>query len=199
MEAGDDLIARARFICGSEHVLTAPPLLSVYRSDGVNRDGPLPAVVLLPATAAEVSALVRACADTGTPYVARGGGTSVEGGALPLPGAVTIALTRMRRILAIDRNAREITVEPGVTLASVANALAPSPLKPIDSVSTVGGHLAETAGLTNVTTLELVRAGGALVRLDARQPGYDVIGAFCGSRGHEGIAVAITLRWDPGP
>jgi glycolate oxidase len=198
MEAAAELIARARLICGAEYVLTAPAVLSTYRSDGAWRDGPLPVAVVLPGAAAEVAALVRACAETKTPYTVRGAGTSVGTGALPVSDGIVIALTRMRRILEVSRESFEVTAEPGVTLAAIARAIAPDRLETPDAVSTVGGHLAETRGLRGVVGIELVDTDGTLTRFDASTAGYDIAGAFAGTRGRGGVAVAITLRTEPG-
>ena len=201
MQAGAELIARARLACGDDHVIVSPTLLSVYRSDGTTRDGPLPLAAALPGTGAEVESLVSACRDTATPYVVRGAGTSTGGGALPRSGALLIVLTRMRRIL--ERSSASITVEPGTPtdlLARVpgapwlAEALAPyEPASPI-RIGTVGGHVAETAGIANVHALELIDPWGRHVRVESGLPGYDIAGAFAGSRGRAGIAIAITLR-----
>lgn len=197
MEAAAELIARARLICGISNVLTAPPVLATYRSDGIWRDGPLPLAVVLPGGGGEVAALLRACAETKTPYTVRGAGTSVAGAALPLTDGVVIALTRMRRILEVSRENFEVKAEPGATLAAVARAVAPDRLDVPDPVSTVGGHLAETRGLHGVVGIELIDADGALTRFDAATPGYDIVGAFAGTRGRRGVAVAITLRTEP--
>lgn len=197
MEAAVELIARARLICGHEHVLTDPSVVTAYRSDGRWRDGPLPLAVILPGTAAEVAAVVRACTESGIRYTARGAGTSVAGGALPAGGGVVITLTRMRRILEIGRELGEVTAEPGATLAAIGRAVAPDRIDVPDPVSTVGGHVAETRDLRNVIGLELVDADGVLTRFQQSTPGYDVVGAFPGSRGNSGIAVAITLRTEP--
>jgi glycolate oxidase len=197
MEAAAELIARARLICGPANVLTAPPELATYRSDGIWRDGPLPLAVILPGSAAEVAALLRACAETETQYTARGAGTSVGGAALPLADGVVIALTRMRRILEVSRENSEVRAEPGATMAAVARAVAPDRLDVPDPVSTVGGHLAETRGLRGVIGIELIDADGTLTHFDTATPGYDIVGAFAGTRGRAGVAVAITLRTEP--
>jgi glycolate oxidase len=194
MEAAAELIARARLICGAENVLTAPPVLSTYRSDGIWRDGPLPLAVILPGAAAEVAALLRACAETQTAYIVRGAGTSLSGAALPVRDGVVIALTRMRRILEVSRENSEVKAEPGATLAAIARAIAPDRLEVPDAVSTVGGHLAETRGLEGVVGIELIDADGKLTRFDTATPGYDIMGAFAGTRGRRGVAVTITLR-----
>ena len=201
MEAGAELIARARLICGEGHVIVSPTLLSVYRSDGTRRDGPLPLAAALPGTGAEVERLVAACRGTATPYVVRGAGTSTGGGALPQPDALLIVLTRMRRIL--EHSSASITVEPGTPtdlLARVPGApwLADAPCPQASTspmrVGTVGGHVAETAGITNIQALELIDRSGRRVRVQSGLPGYDIAGAFPGSRGRAGVAIAITLR-----
>jgi len=194
MQAGAELVARARLICGEQHVLTHPTVLSTYRSDGLRRNGPLPLAAILPGSAAEVAGAVSACAATGTPFVVRGAGTSHSGGALPTADGVLIVLTRMRRILALEQGGDEITVEPGVPPAALARAAPACWFAEPDPIGTVGGHIAETPGIGNVCGLELVQSDGTPVRLDARDPGYGITGAFLGSRGRAGIAVAITLR-----
>jgi glycolate oxidase len=201
MQAGAELIARARLVCGDGHVIVSPTLLSVYRSDGTTRDGPPPLAAALPGTGAEVERLVSACRETATPYVVRGAGTSTGGGALPRSDALLIVLTRMRRIL--EHRSGSITVEPGTPtdmLARIPGApwLAEAPasyaLASPRRVGTVGGHVGETAGLSNVQALELIDPSGRRVRVESGLPGYDIAGAFPGSRGRAGIAIAITLR-----
>lgn len=192
MEAGAELIARARLICGEQHVITQPVVLSTYRSDGLRRDGPLPLAAILPGSTPEVANVVAACAATGVSYVVRGAGTSTSGDALPVPGGVLLVLTRMRRIHAAHDG--EVTAEAGVpvsALLALGGLIWPDETEPL---GTVGGHIGETAGIANISALELVTADGELARLDSRQPGYDLCRAFPGSRGRAGIAAAITLR-----
>jgi glycolate oxidase len=187
-----ELIARARLICGEPHVFTSATVLSTYRSDGLPRQGPLPLAVVLPGTPGEVASVVGTCGAAGVPFVVRGAGTSHRGGALPVAGAVTIVLTRLRRI--IRATGLELTVEAGVPVA----ALPPPPfgtwLARAEPLGTVGGYLAETAGVENLVGLELVTHDGSRVRFRSGHPGYDLAGAFPGSRGQCGIAVTLTLR-----
>ncbi len=192
MEAGAEIVARARLICGEEHVVTDPSVLSVYRSDGRTRDGPLPLAAALPGTAAEVASLVSACIATGTAYVVRGAGTSTGGGALPRAGALMIAMTRMRGVLAVN-GAGEVTVEPGAPPDALPRLLGARWFAQTVMTGTVGGHVAEHSGIENIRALELVDPEGRRVRLQSGRPGYDLAGAFSGSRGRAGIAVAITL------
>lgn len=197
MEAGAELIARARLICGEQHVFTEPAVLSVFRSDGRRRDGPLPRAAILPGSATEVATIVAACAQARLPYVVRGAGTSQSGAALPRADGVMIVLTRMRHVIRVA--GPELTVQAGVPLAALPPAPYGSWLDPHEPLGTVGGHLAETAGVGNVVALELVRPQGTLVHLEAGFPGYDITGAFPGSKGRAGIAVTITLRAMPRP
>ncbi|HWD70541.1 MAG TPA: FAD-binding oxidoreductase [Solirubrobacteraceae bacterium] len=195
MEAGAELIARARLICGEQHVLTNPTVLSTYRSDGIRRDGPLPRAAILPGSASEVASVVKACAESQLRYVVRGAGTSRSGAALPNGDAMLIVLTRMRRVIRMA--GAELTVEAGVPLAS----LPPTPygawLDPHEVLGTVGGHIAETGDVGNVVALGLVRPDGTHLHLHSGFPGYDIAGAFPGSRGRAGIAVTVTLRAVP--
>lgn len=191
MEAGPELIARARLICGEQHVITHPSVLSTYRSDGCKRDGPLPLAAILPASVSEVSGVVAACAAAGVSFRVRGAGTSVSGDALPAAGGVLVVLTRMRRILAVHDH--EVTAEAGVPIAALLPLGAVPWPEGTEPLGTIGGYVAQSAGLANISALELVGSDGALARLDWRQPGYDLAGAFPGSRGRGGIAAVITL------
>lgn len=177
-------------------MLAGTPVLSTYRSDGMRRMGPLPLVAILPGSISEVANIVAACAMTQIPYVVRGAGTSNSGGALAVAGAALIVLTRMRRVAQVS--GLELTAEAGAPLATLPPA--PPGMRWLDvavPLGTVGGHIAETAGLDNLVALELVRPDGTHVRLPATYPGYDIAGAFPGSRGKAGIAVALTLRARP--
>jgi glycolate oxidase len=196
MEAAAELIARARLICGEQHVLTNPTVLTTYRSDGVRRDGPLPLAAILPGSAPEVASVVSACAAVQMPYVVRGAGTSQSGNALAIADGVLIVLARMRRVIAVAGS--ELTVEAGAPLAGLPPLARRSWVEGEERLGTVGGHIAETAGVGNVVALDLVRTDGTQVQLGGSFPGYDIAGAFPGSRGRAGIAVAITLRAVPG-
>jgi glycolate oxidase len=200
-------------ICGPDHVISDGTSLATYRSDALTREARTPALAVLPASAGEVADVVRACADHGTPWVARGAGTGLSGGALPVRNGVLIVLTRLRRILSVDLTDGRVVVEPGVTNLAVSRAVAPTHFYPPDpasqSVCTVGGNVAENAGGAHsvkygtttdyVIGLDVVLADGTLVALRRDTPGYDLLGAFVGSEGTLGIAVAIHLRVVPAP
>src|SRR5579863_3040304 len=114
-----------REICGASDVLTDPLELRTYECDGLTSHRTVPALVVLPETAGEVAAVVRTCARAGVPFVARGSGTGLSGGAVPHAEGVLIVLSRMRRVLEIDPVSRRAVVEPGVTNLSVTQAATP--------------------------------------------------------------------------
>jgi glycolate oxidase len=213
VESGAQLIAGLERICGSEYVLTHPDALATYRSDGLLHYRQTPLAAVLPGTADEVRDVVRTCHAAGVPFVARGAGTGLSGGALPLSEGVLIVLARLRRILAIDLDDATIEVEPGVTNLAISRAVAPTHFYPPDPssqiVCSIGGNVAENSGgahcfkygfTTNyVTGLEVVLSDGTVVELDRDAPGYDLLGAFVGSEGTLGVATRIRLRVVPVP
>ena len=149
---------------------------------------------------------------TACPFVARGAGTGLSGGALPVAGGVVISVARMRRILEIDLDGGRVVVEPGVANLEVTRAVAPhgyfyAPDPSSQQVCTIGGNVAENSGgahclkhgftVNHVCGLSVVLSDGELVELGGKgldEPGPDLIGAFVGSEGTLGIAVRITLR-----
>jgi glycolate oxidase len=213
MPSGADLIARLQGICGSEHVLTHPDALATYRSDGLAQYQQSPLAAVLPGTAEEVRSVVRTCYEAGIPWVARGSGTGLSGGALPIAEGLLIVLARMRRILSIELEDSRVVVEPGVTNLSISRAVAPTHFYPPDPssqiVCSIGGNVAENSGgahcfkygfTTNyVTGLEVVLTDGSVAELDRDAPGYDLLGAFVGSEGTLGVATKIVLRVIPAP
>jgi len=192
-DSGAELIARAQLICGEQHVLTDPVVVETYRRYGVSYRAPAPLVVLLPASASEVAGLVGACAALSVGWTVRGAATGADGPPLAQAGHALIVLTRMRRILKALNADGEITVEPGVPVAMLRRAAGASLLPGASPSATVGGHVASVRGLRGVVGIELVEPDGSLAHAAPRQPGYDLAGAFCGSRGAAGIAVSLTL------
>ena len=210
------LIETLRSVCGSEHVITHPHELRTYESDGLLHYRVAPKAAVLPGSAKEVQKVVRACHEAGVPWVARGSGSGLSGGALPHEEGVLIVLSRMRRVLDVDLDNARIVVEPGVTNIAVSHAVAPDFFYPPDPssqiVCSIGGNVAENSGgahcfkygfTTNyVTGLELVLPDGELIQLGGKHvdaPGYDLLGAFVGSEGTLGVATKITLRVLPAP
>ncbi|MEY4226190.1 MAG: hypothetical protein RL190_947, partial [Actinomycetota bacterium] len=145
------LAERARAIVGPVWVLSDPAQLSTYECDGLTNQRERPGLVVLPATTDEVAAVVRACHELGVPFVARGAGSGLSGGAMPRAEGVVIGLARMREILAVDLPNRRVTVQPGVTNLAITEAVAPhgfyyAPDPSSQQVCTIGGNLAENAG-----------------------------------------------------
>ena len=113
------LVEEFRRISGPENVLSEPIKLLTYECDALPHLRQTPALVALPGSAAEVQAIVRLCAKEGVPFVARGHGTGLSGGALPVPGGVVISLARLNRVLDVDIPNRRVTVEPEIGRAHV--------------------------------------------------------------------------------
>ena len=210
------LLDELKRICGDGNVLTDPHQLRTYESDALLHLRLSPVTVVLPSSADEVRRVVRACYDAEVPWVARGAGTGLSGGALPVEDGVVIALSRLRRILEVDLENGRIVAEPGVTNVEVSRAVAPTHFFPPDPssqiVCTVGGNVAENSGgahcfkygfTTNyVTGLEVVLPDGDVVTVGGKElegPGYDLVGAFVGSEGTLGVATRVTLRVVPVP
>ena len=199
-------------ICGPEAVVTDPLELRTYECDGLTSHRAAPALVVLPQTAEQVAAVVRVCAGAGIPFVARGSGTGLSGGALPRTDGVLIVTSKMRRIIAIDPDSQRAILEPGVTNLSVSNAAWPfgyfyAPDPSSQQICSVGGNVAENSGgahclkngftVHHVTGLEIVTPAGELVWLGdgtGAAPGYDLVGAFIGSEGTLGIVPKIVVK-----
>jgi len=210
------LVAQLRAAVGDDWVYTHAHQLRTYESDGLLQYHVIPAAAVLPGTAEEVQAVVRACALAEVPWVARGAGSGLSGGALPIQDGVLIVLSRLNRILDVDLVNQRVCVEPGVTNLSVTAAVAPELFYPPDPssqvVCTIGGNVAENSGgahcfkygfTTNyVTGIELVLPDGEMVQIGGKEldpPGYDLLGAFVGSEGTLGVATKVWLRVMPAP
>jgi glycolate oxidase len=209
-------VERLRAVCSPDRVLTGLHARQTYESDGLLQYRVVPPVVVLPAEAREVRDVLRLCHEEGVPWVARGSGTGLSGGAVPVEDGVLISLSGMRRILRVDLEDQRVTAEPGVTNAQVNAAVAPTHFYPPDPssqlVCSIGGNVAENSGgahcfkygfTTNyVTGLEVVLSDGEVVRLGGEEldrPGYDLVGAFVGSEGTLGVATKVTVRVLPRP
>jgi glycolate oxidase len=206
------LTARLAQICGAASVISDPQELRTYECDGLTAHRCSPGLAVLPQSAEEVAAVVRECAASRTPFVARGSGTGLSGGALPRSDGVLIVLSKMRAILEIDTVSRRAIVEPGVTNLAVSKAAeryglfyAPDPSSQL--VCSVGGNVAENSGgahclkygftVHHVTGLEIVTPEGELTWLGdgtGAAPGYDLVGMFTGSEGTLGIVTKIAVK-----
>ncbi|GAA0909539.1 FAD-linked oxidase C-terminal domain-containing protein [Virgisporangium aurantiacum] len=212
----EPLIQKLRDIVGDEWLFTHEHQLRTYESDGLLQYHALPAVAVLPGDGEQVRAVVMACADANVPWVPRGAGSGLSGGALPVADGVLIVLSRLTKVLEIDLDNGRVCVEPGVTNVSVSAAVAPDFFYPPDPssqiVCTIGGNVAENSGgahcfkygfTTNyVTGLTVVLSDGEEIELGGPEldaPGYDLLGAFVGAEGTLGIATKVWLRVVPVP
>jgi glycolate oxidase subunit GlcD len=204
-------------IVGPRWVRHRPAELATYAADGLPTHESLPGLVVLPGSKAEVAQVLRLLDLLEIPFVARGAGTGLSGGALADPNAVLITLTRMNRILDIWPARRRAVVEPGVINAKLSEAVASHGLHYVpdpssQSACTIGGNVAENAGgphclkygvtTNHVTALEVVLTNGTPLRLGSPQGepwGPDLVGLFIGSEGMFGVAVEITVRLEPIP
>src|SRR3954464_3773945 len=209
-------VAELERVCGTEYVVTHPHAKRTYESDGLLQYAVTPRVVVLPSTAEQVQRVVRLCHEEQVPWVARGAGSGLSGGAVPHEDGVLLVLSRMRRILDVDLVNQRVVVEPGVTHLAGWQAAGPTHFYPPDPssqiVCSIGGNVAENSGgahcfkygfTTNyVTGLEVVLPDGSVVQLGGKEldcPGYDLHGVFVGSEGTLGVATRITLRVVPTP
>jgi len=206
------LAARLRSAVGAERVLTDPAQLRTYECDGLANFRVLPGIVVLAESTQHVVDTVRLCAEAGVPFVARGSGTGLSGGALPVADGVLIVLSRLRGILRIDPDNARIVVEPGVINLWVSREAAPHDLAYVpdpssQQVCSIGGNVAENSGgahclkygftVNHVMGAEIVLSDGQVVHLGGtapEHPGYDLLGVFVGSEGTLGVATEVTLR-----
>ncbi len=200
-----------------DRLLTRPAVLAPYESDGLTAFRARPRAVVLAESRDEVVRTVRLCHAAGVPFVARGSGTSLSGGSVPLDDGIVIALNRLNRILRIDPLDRLAVVEPGVINLDISAAAEPhglyyAPDPSSQSVCTIGGNVAFNSGgahcfrhgmtANHVLGLEVVLPDGEVVRLggdSVEDAGPDLTGFFVGSEGLFGVAVEITVRLIPRP
>jgi glycolate oxidase len=211
------LAEQLRPVLGDEAVITDHQRLRTYECDGLAHYKVTPALVVLPETTEQVAAVVRACARAGVPFVARGSGTGLSGGALPHADGVLIVTSRMRSILDLDVASQRAVVEPGVINLQLTREVLPhgyyyAPDPSSQQVCSIGGNVAENSGgahclkygftTNHVTGVELVTPAGEVVQIGGKAPdaaGYDLLGAIVGSEGTLGIATRATVRLTRSP
>src|SRR5216684_560992 len=202
-------------IVGDRHVREARAERMTYAMDGLPTHRRVPDIVVLPGSREELIAVVRLLAALGVPFVPRGAGTGLSGGALADEGSVLLVLTRLNRILRIDRDNGLAVVEPGVVNAKLGAAAKPQGLQyapdpSSQSACTIGGNVAENAGgphclkygvtVNHILALEVLLADGSLAEIGSPggEPwGPDLVGLFVGSEGNFGIATRIAVRLLP--
>jgi len=203
---------RLRAVVGDDGMIIEPAALQTYACDGLTGRRVSPAAVVLPTTTEQVAGVVRACSESDVPFVARGAGTGLSGGALPVADGVVIGLSRMRAILDIDLENQQVTVQPGVTNLEVSKTVRPlgyfyAPDPSSQQVCTIGGNVAENSGgahclkygftTHHVLAATFVTARGEIAHLggSVRDPaGYDLLGVVIGSEGTLGIVTEVVLR-----
>lgn len=200
-----------------DRLLDKAAQLTPYESDALTAFRARPLAVALPESSEEVVAAVRLCAKHKVPFVARGSGTSLSGGSLPIEGGLVIGLNRMNRLLKLDPKERVAVVQPGFINLDVTRAAEPyglyyAPDPSSQPVSTIGGNLAFNSGgahclkygmtSNHVLGAKVVLPDGEVVALGQESleaVGPDWLGLFVGSEGLLGIALEITLRLLPRP
>jgi len=213
----DALIAALARVLPADALLHRSADMKPYECDGLTAFRRLPLAVALPRTVAEVQAVLLVCNEHEVAVVARGAGTGLSGGALPLENGIVLGLARLNAVLEIDPLNRCARVQPGVTNLGISKAAAPYGLfyapDPSSQIAcTIGGNVAENAGglhclkygLTthNLLEVEIVTIDGERLRLggDALDaPGYDLMALFTGSEGLLGVVVEVTVKLLPKP
>ena len=212
-----ELLADLKGAVPAERILTEPARLAPFESDALTAFQARPEAVVLAESREQVVELVRLCHRERVPFVARGSGTSLSGGSLPVEGGIVIGLNRLNRVLSVDPDTRTAVVEPGVINAAVSAAAAPSglfyaPDPSSQSICTIGGNLAFNSGgahclkhgmtSNHVLAADVVLPDGEVVRLGTgglEPAGPDWLGLFVGSEGLFGVALEVTLRLLPLP
>ena len=206
------LIGSLEEVVGSANVVRDRTELAVYESDGLAKLRSTPGLVVLPGSAVEVQEVVRLCHHAGVPFVARGQGTGLSGGAMPHPDGVLIVMTRLNHILDVDIPNRRIVVEPGVmnlevtkTVTSQGCYYAPDPSSQV--ICSIGGNVAENSGgahclkygftVHHVLGLEAVLPDGEMIQVGGGAldpPGLDLLGVLVGSEGTLAVVTKVTLQ-----
>jgi glycolate oxidase len=193
-------------------LLIEPEALRPYECDGLSAYRQVPLAVCLPETLEQAQAVLRACRQYNVPVVARGAGTGLSGGALPLADGVILSLARFNRILEIDAENRLARVQPGVRNLAISEAVAhlglyyaPDPSSQI--ACSIGGNVAENSGgvhclkygltVHNLLALKVLSMDGDLLDIGLQaldSPGYDLLALMTGSEGLLGIVVEVTVK-----
>ena len=215
---------RQRAVCGAlrafmpEHsVLFEREDVTPYECDGLSAYRQVPMVVALPENEAQVCEILEACHAMRVPVVARGAGTGLSGGALPLGNGVLLSLAKLKNILAIDPQARTARVQPGVRNLAISEAAAPHGLyyapDPSSQIAcSIGGNVAENSGgvhclkygltVHNILKLRVATIEGEIVELGSNgldAAGYDLMALLTGSEGLLGVVTEVTVKLLPRP
>ena len=206
------LFSALRGFLPAESILDDVEDMQPFECDGLSVYRQLPMLVVLPETVEQVQQVMRLCHEHKVPVVARGAGTGLSGGALPLENGVLLSLAKFKRILSIDPHNAQATVQPGVRNLAISEAAAayglyyaPDPSSQI--ACTIGGNVAENSGgvhclkygltVHNVLMVKIVTMDGELLDIGAQTldaPGYDLLALMCGSEGMLGVIVEVTVK-----
>ncbi len=211
-------VARAlRTILPEAAILFAKEDVKPYECDGLSAYRQIPMVVALPENEHQVQRIIRMCHEMRVPVVARGAGTGLSGGALPLGNGVLLSLAKMMRILEIDQPSRTARVQPGVRNLAISDAAAPYGLyyapDPSSQIAcSIGGNVAENAGgmhclkygltVHNILKLRVITIEGDIIEIGSEgldAAGYDLLALMTGSEGMLGVVTEITVRLLPTP
>ncbi|MGR8929231.1 MAG: FAD-linked oxidase C-terminal domain-containing protein [Gammaproteobacteria bacterium] len=217
MAVSNSFILQIQRLLGLENVISDAESRKVYECDALSAYKQVPDLVVLPETVEQVQAVLRLCQQQRVPVVARGAGTGLAGGALPVAGGILLGLGKMNKILQIDPVNRCARLQPGVRNLAISEAAkihglyyAPDPSSQI--ACSIGGNVAENAGgvhclkygltVHNVLQVKLVTMAGDLLTLGGSgldAPGYDLLALIIGSEGLLGVVVEVTVRLLPLP
>jgi glycolate oxidase len=207
-----ELIRRMKGIVGTEGVLTEKAQLAVYECDGFTVEKNLPNVVVFPESTAQVVEIVKACNELDVPFMARGAGTSLAGGCVPVGGGVMIGTARLKKILEVNLRDRYAIVEAGVVNVWLTNLLKPqgyhyAPDPSSQGACTIGGNVATNSGgphtlkygvtVNHILGLEMVMPDGRVLTVGGPMedtPGLDLTGAIVGNEGTFGIVTKVWVR-----
>lgn len=213
----DHLLKRLREILPPDAVLSEREDLNPYESDGLTAFRQLPLAAVLPENEAQVRDVLRLCHAESVPVVARGAGTGLSGGALPLPNGVLLSLAKFSRILEIDPLARTARVQPGVRNLAISEAAAPhglyyAPDPSSQIVCSIGGNVAENSGgvhclkygltVNNILALRVLTIEGEVLEIGSAaldSAGYDLLALMTGSEGLLGVITEVTVKLLPKP
>ncbi len=198
-------------------VLTSHDELKPYECDGLSAYTQLPLMVVIPDSIEQIQKIIKICVQLCVPVIARGAGTGLSGGALPLVDSVILSLSRLNQILEIDAVSRTARVQPGVRNLAISEAVAPLGLfyapDPSSQIAcSIGGNVAENSGgvhclkygltLHNILKIKIVTMDGELITLGCSgldAPGYDLLALLIGSEGLLGIIVEVVVKLLPKP
>jgi len=211
------LLRDLRAAVGDDAVLVSAEACAPYECDALTAQRRVPGIVVLPRSGEQVMAVLRACRRHSTPVVARGAGTGLSGGALPVEGGVLLVLARLDRVLEVDPGRRLARVEPGVTNLEISNVAAPHGLyyapDPSSQVAcTIGGNVAENSGgvhclkhgltVHNLLEVRVATIEGEWLTLGSTAgdaPGLPLLALLTGSEGMLGVVTEVTVRLKPVP